>query len=87
MRFFAIEPSSIKGYLSAGYIGEPACKIEKGRFTCSIRADYSKNLSLANRKGHISDSPQATFVEAIIFALFLIILYFKPTGLFGLESE
>jgi len=29
----------------------------------------------------------ATFVEAIIFVLFLIILYLKPTGLFGLESE
>jgi branched-chain amino acid transport system permease protein len=29
----------------------------------------------------------ATFVEAIIFALFLIILYFRPAGLFGLESE
>lgn len=29
----------------------------------------------------------ATFIEAIIFVLFLIVLYFKPTGLFGLESE
>lgn len=29
----------------------------------------------------------ATFTEAVIFLIFLIILYFKPSGLFGLESE
>jgi branched-chain amino acid transport system permease protein len=29
----------------------------------------------------------ATFTEGMIFLIFLIILYFKPSGLFGLESE
>ncbi len=29
----------------------------------------------------------ATFTEAVIFFMFIIILYFKPSGLFGLESE
>jgi branched-chain amino acid transport system permease protein len=29
----------------------------------------------------------ATFTEALILIIFLIILYFKPSGLFGLESE
>jgi len=29
----------------------------------------------------------ATFTEAIIFIIFVMILYFKPAGLFGLESE
>ena len=29
----------------------------------------------------------ATYTEAVIFLIFLIILYFKPSGLFGLESE
>jgi branched-chain amino acid transport system permease protein len=29
----------------------------------------------------------ATFTEAIIFIIFVMVLYFKPAGLFGLESE
>jgi branched-chain amino acid transport system permease protein len=29
----------------------------------------------------------ATFTEAIIFIIFVLVLYFRPSGLFGLESE